>query len=648
MRFPVSVLLWLPAALSLTGCGISDSAAPLTAPGPVLQGIIHGGQQPVVGAKIYVLAANPVSGGASIPLLSAAKTGNAADSIGSYVLSGAGGVFNISTDYSCTAGQPVYLYVLGGNTGSGNNSAAGFLTVLGNCPATGTFPSTTNLFINEVTTVVSAYALAPFATDATHVSYTGTALGLTGIQNAFASVANLVSLSTGTAYATTPNGNATVPQATINTLGNILATCINATGPTNGGCPLLFAAAKSAGSNGTTATDTATAAINIAHYPAANPSILYTLQAGVATPFLPDITSTNGPADFTLQLNYTGGGIAKPEGIAVDAAGSVWVANYGYNYVSKILASGAFAPNSPFTGGGLGSAAAVAIDANGNAWIGNINNSTLSEFTNSGTAMSPVTGYFGGGIAAPDAIAFDANGYVWVGNSTRGACVSEFTAAGIAVPYTGAARNGCSATFGVAIDASGDIWAVNNDGSAITELAGTSTSTPGGYLRAAGNGGITSPVAVAIDSSSHVWVANGARGSTSVSEYSATSTGTNVQALSGPSGSTGGGLAVPYAVAVDGAGNIWFANSGGPSLTEFSRSGSALTPAATSTTNGGYIGTNTALSTPYALAVDGSGNVWLADEGSSTVIEFYGIGAPVVTPIVASLRAPYGTPGVTP
>jgi streptogramin lyase len=646
MRPAVSTLLCLPLSLgittlSLTGCGISYSAAPLTAQGSLLQGTIHGGQQPVVGAKIYLLAANSVSGGASISLLSAAKTGNAADSIGSYVLSGTNGSFTISNDYTCTVGQQVYLYTLGGNPGAGTNPAAGFLTVLGSCPAIGTFPSSTNLYIDEVTTVVSAYALAPFATDATHVSYSGSALGLTGIANAFASVPNLVSLSTGTAYTTTPNGNATVPQTTINTLANILAACVNSSGLN---CSFLFSAAKSAGSTGTTPTDTANAAINIAHHPAANPSTLYAIEAGIAAPFTPSITSTNGPSDFTLQLNYTGGGINKPQGIAVDAAGSIWVANAGAIGVSKITAAGAFAPSSPFSGGGLGLSNAVAIDAIGNAWLTDTNASTLSKFSNSGTALSTSAGFSGGGIASPSDIAIDANGYIWVGNGSPNACVSQFTAAGIAVTYTGTSpRNGCSSVSGIAIDASGEIWAVSSDTSSIAELASSSTTTPGGYLRAAGNGGILSPAAVTIDSSANVWVANGGSGSVSTSEFNANSSGTVVQALSGPSGITGGGLAKPYAVEVDGAGNIWFANATGPSISEFNKSGIAVSPAST-----GYIGTNSSLNTPSAIAVDGSGNVWVADQGSSTVIQFYGIASPVVTPIVASLLTPYGTPGLTP
>ena len=44
--------------------------------------------------------------------------------------------------------------------------------------------------------------------------------------------ANLADLATGAALSTTPAGNGTVPQSTINTIANILATCVNSTGST--------------------------------------------------------------------------------------------------------------------------------------------------------------------------------------------------------------------------------------------------------------------------------------------------------------------------------------------------------------------------------------------------------------------------------
>src|ERR1019366_8272488 len=128
-------------------------------------------------------------------------------------------------------------------------------------PAAGNFAAATPFVaVNEVSTVAAAYAMAGFATDATHVGSSGTTLAQTGIANAFANAGNLETLGTGMALATTPAGNGTVPQAAINTLGNILAACVNSTG-TGAACTTLFANAESGGTTGTMATDTATAAI---------------------------------------------------------------------------------------------------------------------------------------------------------------------------------------------------------------------------------------------------------------------------------------------------------------------------------------------------------------------------------------------------
>jgi hypothetical protein len=97
------------------------------------------------------------------------------------------------------------------------------LVDLENCRGSGNFnTSVPAIQVNEVSTVVAAYAMAGFATDATHVSSSGTSLARTGIANAFANAANLASISTGAALATTPGGHGTVPQSTINTVVAIL------------------------------------------------------------------------------------------------------------------------------------------------------------------------------------------------------------------------------------------------------------------------------------------------------------------------------------------------------------------------------------------------------------------------------------------
>src|SRR5580692_6272543 len=117
---------------------------PETYQGVAITGVMHGGQAPVVGSHIYLLAANTTgyggpgiaasSSNASISLLTSA-TGNPADGNGNYyVTTDSSGAFSLTGDYTCSAGQQVYLYTIGGNPGSGPNSASGEMAVLGSCP----------------------------------------------------------------------------------------------------------------------------------------------------------------------------------------------------------------------------------------------------------------------------------------------------------------------------------------------------------------------------------------------------------------------------------------------------------------------------------------------------------------------------------
>jgi hypothetical protein len=148
------------------------------------------------------------------------------------------------------------------------------LAGLGSC---GALKSSTFVTVDEVSTIATAYALAGFATDALHISSPATTAAETSVANAFATVANLETLNSGLALATTLAGNGTVPQSEIDTLANILSACINSSGPGSTQCTTLLGNAKN---GSTTPMDTATAAINIAHNPGANVSALFGLQAG--------------------------------------------------------------------------------------------------------------------------------------------------------------------------------------------------------------------------------------------------------------------------------------------------------------------------------------------------------------------------------
>ena len=104
------------------------------------------------------------------------------------------------------------------------------------------------------------------------------------------------------------------------------------------------------------------------------------------------------------------------------------------------------------------------------------------------------------------------------------------------------------------------------------------------------------------------------------------SSGTSV---TGASGYTGGGLNKPYGLAIDSAGNVWTANYGGNSVSEFTNSGVALS-GASGYNNGFY-------NQPISIAVDGSGNVWTANSADGTISELIGAASPVLTPLAANL-----------
>ena len=126
----------------LSGCAIGSSSAPTADPGLEIQGKVQGGQQPIVGAHVYLLAANTTGyGSASLSLLTAG-TGRTQDTSGGptngfyYVTTDGNGDFSISGDYSCTAGTQVYAYSLSGNPGAGTNTAAGLMAACEDAAAT--------------------------------------------------------------------------------------------------------------------------------------------------------------------------------------------------------------------------------------------------------------------------------------------------------------------------------------------------------------------------------------------------------------------------------------------------------------------------------------------------------------------------------
>jgi len=602
----------------VTGCAVApvvSPVSPVTSTGSAaVKGIVHGGQQPIQGAQVYLYAVSTGgSGQASTSLLN----NNAQGAGPYYVTTDTNGNFSIAANqYSCTSGQQVYVYSIGGNpqAGGGINSAAGLMAVLGQCGANSAFSSLPpQILVNEVTTVAAAYALAGFATDATHIAGSNS----TGLANAAASAANLASLATGQALTSTPASNGTVPQTEIFTLADILASCINES--TAGNCTTLFSNAMS--TTGTTPADTATAAINIAHSPGANVTALFNL-ATATTPF-PKLASA--PNDWTIAVTYTGGGLSGVTELAIDGSGNVWVTNSNNNSISKFSPLGVAISSSSGYTGGLNTPFGIAISAAGNVWVTNsapsgAGSNSISEFSNTGSPLFS-SASASGGLNNPFGIAIDGNGHLWVanhGNST----ISEFDSSGNVISGSPFSGGGLDDPDGIALDNSGHIWTANLGASpgSISEFGSSGAISGGsGYT----GGGLHGSDFVAVDTANgHLWVSNNS--GNSISEFNLSGS-----AISGASGDTGGGVSSPHGIAVDGFGNVWVANIAYPgSVSEFSKTGSAITG------SGGYTdgSSGNLLDEPASIAVDGSGNVWVGDDGNSKLTEFVGAAGPVVTP----------------
>jgi streptogramin lyase len=385
-----------------------------------------GGQQPVAGVTLQLYQAG------------ATGYGSAATRLGPSTQTTSNGNFNLPS-YTCTEGSQIYLVGTGGMPYSTvTNSNLALMVGLGACGGTDL-----NNFINvnELTTVASVWALAPFMTGIANIGASST--NTAGLANAFAVINELVNTANGTLPGPTLPAGATLPTTEIDTLADILAQCVNSAGGVAGdgsGCGDLFNLAPNAA--GTVyPTDTITAAMNIAQNPGRNATNLNQLQS--ANPvFMPSIDTNAQVNDWTLAITYTGGGLNAPTSVATDAAGSVWVTNSGNASVTKLDYTGtAISGASGFTAGGFNNPSAIAIDGSGNAWVANMGSNKITELNPTGTTG---TVYSANGLDSPRSIAIDGSGNVWVANSAGSATVSAFTGSGSALsgsPFSGAGTN---------------------------------------------------------------------------------------------------------------------------------------------------------------------------------------------------------------
>jgi hypothetical protein len=473
---------------ALTGCGtsvVSTSAGGSSLLSSVKSygGTVMGAQSPVTGATVQLWAAGTTGSGP-------AGYGANAVAVGASTLTDANGNFNLDNSSGvspCVTGQSLYITSQNGNTGGVATPEAMMVALPLPCNST---TGAQTVIINEETTVAAVWSLQQFMsiTPGAAIPWKigAPASNVIGLQNAFLHSQELVTSSGGAAaISTNSNTIAGVTYTTtitpdinrINTLSDILSTCIN------GGasiCNQLYSDVTPSGA--TTPSDT----IQAAYYLATNPGGLTMANHGftqgspyylcanyvaAASPFQPTLTctTTTYPSDWAIGVgwrNVSGAAALSTTtvgGIALDAAGNIWTSTNtapgaGVGVVNQFSASGAIsiAPivtvsvpaysineiygttNSPPNAvmqypGNVGYILAqshsysLAVDTFNNAWYGSFSGAIpgtatngTTTFTNTGvlTQITPNGNPIGWIVGnAPSALSIDGNNNIYMQNA---------------------------------------------------------------------------------------------------------------------------------------------------------------------------------------------------------------------------------------
>jgi len=398
------------------------------------------------------------------------------------------------------------------------------------------------------------------------------------------------------------------------------------------------------------------------------------------------VTTLAGNPGQTGSADGSGGGATfnYPTGVAVDSAGNIYVADFDNSVIRKVTPAGAvstFVGSAAQTGNadGQGGAArfdhpmGVAVDGAGNIYVMDTSSQTIRLVSPAGvvSTRAGTTGMGGradgAGAAArffyATGIAATSGGTVYVadtGNHTLRVMTPSGSVGTLAgsTGQTGSADGpGSSALFaypaGIALDGSGNLFVADHDnnvirkitpGGGVTTFAGTaglagSADGPGGAAR------FNDPTGVAVDGNGNVFVADA--GNSTIREISPGGNVTTFAGLAGVGGSADGvGSAArfnaPQGIAVDNVGNVYIADTNNNTVRKVTSNGTVTTlaGAAGQSGSGDGPGGSARFSAPIAVAVDTSGNVYVADFNNATIRKIA-----VSTGGVITLAGDAGLPG---
>lgn len=372
-----------------------------------------------------------------------------------------------------------------------------------------------------------------------------------------------------------------------------------------------------------------------------------------------------------------------PQGVAVDSAGNIYIADTGDSRVRMVQAStgnivpfagnwtvpSCTTPTAPCGDGGAAKLAnlnfpmAIALDSNNNVYIADTGDNRvrmvtakghiINAFAGNGTTCSPSTGACGDGGSAlsasmgpPRGVAVDHTGHVYIADTrdnrirlVSSGTISTFAGTGVH-GYSGDGGSATSAQLatpnGVFVDTASNVYISDTGNQVIREVSsGTINTVLGG-----GNGGdggapqaaqFANPYAIALDSAGDYFVTDTENNRIRMVSGNTISTvaGTGIANYTGDGGAaTAATLNAPQGVVLNSSGNIFIADSLNRVIREvvtgnistFAGTGHPCTPSTGACGDGGSA-TSAWLTNPITVAVDSHGDIFIADPPTHRIRE---------------------------
>jgi DNA-binding beta-propeller fold protein YncE len=367
------------------------------------------------------------------------------------------------------------------------------------------------------------------------------------------------------------------------------------------------------------------------------------VAAGLAATGAAGASAATAPVLQTLTYTATGpgGSLYHPVGVSA-AGGTVYVSDTGANLIATIAggATTAFAGSltafgehgdgGPATSASLYHPGGTAVDAKGDVFIADSGDNAVREVTPAGAIRRVAgTGIAGLGFAGP----------------------AGFPAALSSLDHP---QN-------VAVNAAGDVFIadtynnrvvkVTPQGQVVT-VAGDGAAGYSGDGRLAAFAELNSPTGLAVDAQGNLYIADSANNvirrvdaktgiiTTVAGDYAADKANDGLGGFSGDGGpATSARLNDPQGVAVDGAGDLFIADTFNNAIREVTPAGTITTVVNSATAAGGAppagsessgnAPTASKLNTPYGIAIDPStDDLYIADTTNSKIAEVTGLAQP--------------------